>query len=246
MADEKSERLIRDFTARVQALLGQDIISILLYGSAAGDDFNRKRSDINVMIVVGELAPNHLEKMAKEISSWRRKGISTPLLVDRQYIEDSADVFPIEFSEIASRYRVLTGSDLFAGFRIDPRNLRYQCEHEARGKLLRLRQIYLDVGNSKRELRTLMTDSVKTFIIIMRAFLRLSGEQPSPSSEETIARVEAQAGIDLPTMEHVLAVRAGREQWRPGTPQETFFAYHDELRRFVGVIDRFLANQPEA
>ncbi len=244
MLDAKTEKTIGGFTEKVRSLLGPDLIAVLLYGSAAGESFDRKRSDINFMIVVGEIAPVHLERLAKELPAWRRKRIATPLLVDRRYLEQALDVFPIEFSEISSCYKVLSGEDVFAGVQVDARNLRYQCEHEARGKLLRLREIYLDVGNDKRRLRFLMLDSVKTFLVIMRAFLRLAEKEAPVRQEDTVARVEEIMGSPLPTVRHVMAVRAGRESWRSEPAQQTFFAYHDELRRFVARIDRFLVERP--
>jgi len=242
--DAKTEKAVGSFTERVRSLLGADLVAVLLYGSAAGESFDRKRSDINFMIVVREIAPVHLERLAKELPAWRRKRIATPLLVDRRYLEQALDVFPIEFSEISSCYKVLSGEDVFAGVRLEARNLRYQCEHEARGKLLRLREIYLDVGNDKRRLRLLMMDSVKTFLIIMRAFLRLGGEQAPARQEDTVSRVEQIMQSPLPTVRHVIAVRAGTQSWRSEPAQQTFFAYHDELGRFVATLDRFLVEKP--
>lgn len=244
MLDAKTDKAIAGFTERVKSLLGPDLVAVLLYGSAAGESFNRKRSDINFMIVVGEIAPVHLERLAKELPGWRKKRIATPLLVDRPYLKQALDVFPIEFSEISSCYKVLAGEDVLAGLQPDARNLRYQCEHEARGKLLRLREIYLDVGNDKKRLRFLMIDSVKTFLIIMRAFLRLAGEEVPGRQQDTVARVEEITRSQLPTVRHVLAVRAGGQPWRSEPAQRTFFAYHDEIRQFVATIDRFLIERP--
>jgi hypothetical protein len=81
------------------------------------------------------------------------------------------------------------------GLRVDPRDLRLQLEHEAIGKLFRLRRGILTAGGEGKKQLALLGDSVRTFLVLFRALLRAYGESPPKEAEETIARASARAGI---------------------------------------------------
>src|SRR6185295_5262006 len=141
----------------------------------AGDDFIPGKSDLNFAIVVQRLIFPHLKALHAHLPAWHKLGAATPLLLDRRWIERSRDVFPMEFHDIKAQHRVLYGEEVFATLPIDSRHLQYQSEHEARGKLLRLRALYAEVGADRKRLEHLMLDSVKTFVIIMRNSIRVRG-----------------------------------------------------------------------
>jgi predicted nucleotidyltransferase len=49
--DAKTEKTIEKFTHEIQRLYGDDLVSLVLYGSAAGTDFVPDRSDLNFLVV---------------------------------------------------------------------------------------------------------------------------------------------------------------------------------------------------
>ena len=138
-----SDAHLDDFVLDCRALFGDDLVSVFLYGSAAGEDFIPGVSDYNLGVVLRSVRPEHLRRAALKVPRWRRRRIGAPLFLDPAFIRQSLDVFPIEFTEMTEAHRVLYGPDPFAGLTVGLRNLRHQCEFEVRGKLLALRTAYL-------------------------------------------------------------------------------------------------------
>ena len=144
--DAAIEAQIAAFTRDAQAALGDRLQSLALYGSAAGEDWIANRSDLNVAIVVARVTPDVLEALVPVVARWRGKRFALPLIVDHEYLEAARDAFPMELDDIRRQHRVLAGADPFATLVVERAALRRQCEHEARGKLLRLRAQFLDAA----------------------------------------------------------------------------------------------------
>ncbi len=240
--DLKSEKAIGQIAEQIRQVFGTDLISLALYGSAAGEDFAPGRSDLNFAIVVDRLTFAHLKALQRHLPAWHKLGAGTPLLLDRRFLERGRDAFPMEFLDIKAQHRVLFGEEVFATLAIDSRHLRYQSEHEARSKLLRLRTLYAEIGGNRKRLAALLLDSVKTFVVIMRNFLRLRGGETHPRYPAVLDAFEKYNGVFFPTMRHVLHVKLGAERWTGGI-DATIAAYLDEVERLVDLIDR---NLPEA
>ena len=85
-------------------------------------------------------------------------------------------MFPLELLDLRQRHRTLAGAELFAAVAVDRECVRAECEREAKGKLLRLRALYVELAGSTRELHALMLDSRKSFLHVMRGLLFLVGE----------------------------------------------------------------------
>jgi predicted nucleotidyltransferase len=239
MLDTRIDKAIAQVTQQARALFGADLVSVVLYGSAAGEDFVPGRSDLNVAIVLERLTFAHLTALHRRLPAWHTLGAATPLLLDRRWIDRSRDVFPMEFHDIKAQHRVLYGEEVFANLAIDRRHLRYQAEHEARGKLLRLRALYAEVGADRKRLERLMLDSVKSFAIIMRNFIRLRGGEGAARYLAVLDQFEAHFAVAFPTMRHLVGVRLGTESWADGI-EATFASYLDEVERLVELLDRSL------
>jgi len=243
MLDARTEKAIAQVAQGVRQAFSTNLVSLVLYGSAAGDDFVPGRSDLNFAIVLERLTFVHLKALHQHLPQWHKLGVATPLLLDRRWIERSRDVFPMEFNDIKAQHRVLYGEELFATLRIDHRHLRYQSEHEARGKLLRLRALYAEVGADRKRLERLMLDSVKTFVIIMRNFIRLRGGEGAARYLPVLEQFESHFTVAFPTMRHLIGIRFGTEAWADGI-EETFTSYLDEVERLIDLVDRAMPDGP--
>ena len=239
MLDDKSEKAIAQVTAEARTLFGADLVSLVLYGSAAGQDFVSGRSDLNVAIVLERLTFAHLKALHGHLPRWHTLGVATPLLLDRPFVRAGRDVFPTEFQDIKAQHRVLWGEDVFATLVVDSRHLRYQCEHEARSKLLRLRALYAEVGADRPRLESLMLASVKTFLIIMRNFIRLHGGQDHTRYSAVLDQFEQRFAVSFPVMRQLLRVKLGAEPWTSDI-DETFRAYLGEVEQLIELLDRVL------
>jgi hypothetical protein len=242
MLDPKGEKAIAQIAEQIRLLFGKDLVSLVLYGSAASDDFVPGKSDLNFAIVLEQLTVPHLKALHQHLPAWHKLGMASPLLLDRPFIDSGRDAFPMEFHDIKAQHRVLFGEEIFASMSIDGRHLQYQAEHEARAKLLRLRTLYVEVGADRKRLEALMLDSVKTFLIIMRNFVRLRAGAAHSGYAQVLRQFEEQFVVQFPTMRHLVRVKLGVDRWSDGI-DATFGAYLAEVEQLVDLVDRI---RPEA
>ena len=120
------------------------------------------------MIVLRELTFYDLKKSLKIVSRGIEQRITAPLFLSRRHIETSADVFPVEFMEIKENNILLYGEDIWSDLKIDNRNIRLQCEEQIKGKLIRLRQAYLEIGLKKKGIEALLKESLYALMPIFR------------------------------------------------------------------------------
>ena len=75
------KKKIEPYLKSLLEIHGDNIISIVLYGSATGGDFLPKSSDVNLLVVFNELDFPQLNKSLKLISSGIQKKIAAPLFL---------------------------------------------------------------------------------------------------------------------------------------------------------------------
>jgi hypothetical protein len=237
MLDPQSEKILVQFIQELRSLLADELIAVALYGSGAGSNFVPGVSDLNVVIVVKEARFDVLQKLQPHLAAWHVQGFAVPLLLDREFLQRSRDVFPMEFHDIKEQHRLLWGEEVFRALEIDTRHLRFQAEHEARSKLLRLRALYLEYAGDPLRLQVLMLDSLKTFLILMRNLIRLHGKTGLLTYVEVLDQFEQRFHQAFPRMRQLIAIRAGQQQW-PGTAIVDFFRdYLTEVQQIVAVLD---------
>jgi hypothetical protein len=244
MLDPQTEKAIAQVAEQIRLVFGKELVSVTLYGSAAGEDFVPGKSDLNFAIVLERVTFPYLKALHEHLPKWHKLGAAVPLLLDRGFLARARDVFPMEFHDIKEQHRVLYGEELFARLEIDSRHLRYQAEHEARGKLLRLRALYAEVGAERKRLEALMLDSAKTFVIIMRNFIRLRRGESHTRYLQVLDEFEKHFTQIFPTIRYLLQVKLGTQRWTDAI-DETFRAYLEEVERLIDLIQNTLPESDE-
>jgi hypothetical protein len=107
-----------------------------------------------------------------------------------------------------------------------------------------LRTLYADVGAERKRLEALMLDSAKTFVIIMRNFVRLRLGESHTRYLQVLDEFEQHFGRTFPTIRHLLQVKLGTQPWANGV-EETFRTYLDEVERLIDLIEHTLP-EPDA
>jgi len=180
---------------QLQLAFGTELVAVVLYGSAARGDHDEGRSDRNVLVVVERITMETLAREAAAATAWGEAGHPPPVTMTTAEWLGSADIFPIEYADVLESHRVLHGALPVAGLRVDPRDLRLQLEHEAIGKLFRLRRGILTAGGDSKRQLALLGDSVRSFLVLFRALLRAHGEAPPKEAEATITKAAERAGF---------------------------------------------------
>ncbi|MBM62318.1 MAG: hypothetical protein CL484_05160 [Acidobacteria bacterium] len=217
--------------------LEDSLLSIVLYGSAARGDYEKRTSDINLIVVVAQLTPRVLEQMSPALLRWESRGQPLPRLFTARTIADSVDVFPIEFLELQACRQVLVGSDPFANIQVNTAHLRLQCERELREKLMRLCEGYVETWERPRRLRRLLIDSYSTFVSLFRGCLWLQDDEVPTRSNDVVRRFCEVASLDPEPFTVVEEMKHGE---RGNTDErKVFTCFFDALTLALQRVDRF-------
>ena len=228
--------LLRD----LQTTHGDNLASVLLYGSAAAGDHVELRSDYNLLITLNRITPEDLRLAQAPMREWQRLGHPLPVYFTSEELSDAADVFPIEFHQMANARVVLYGRDPFEFIELSNANLRHQTEYELRSKLIQLRRMYIPASVSIEKLCDLMSDSLASFAALFRAVLILYGEEAPVAKPDCVRATARRFGFDPDPFEKIFAFRAS--EYVPPSEKEAndiFAAYLEQIDRIIQVVDEF-------
>jgi hypothetical protein len=217
--------------------LGPDLISVVLYGSAATGDHNEKFSDFNVLCVLSRIEPAHLAATETIFRWWRQRGNPAPLLLTEHEVRTSTDCFAIEFHDIKEHHRILYGTDVVSSLEIDRSFYRAQVEHDLRAKLLRLRQKASGILSDKDVLRRLLVDSISTFCVLFRHALILHGVVAPARRREVIERARERFGVDPAPFNTLLDRREQKIEPKEIQAEALLAAYMKEIGKVIDAVD---------
>jgi len=236
LPDEVKKRVV-PYLQNLFDVHNENIVSVFVYGSAAGKDFVPKRSDINLLIVFRQLQFDDLKKSLKIVSKGIEKKITAPLFLTRRHIETSADVFPVEFMELKENHILLYGEDIWESLNIDKANIRLQCEEQIKGKLIRLRQAYLEVGLKKKGIEALIKESLYALMPIFRNMLRLKGKTPPVGKEDILIGLCAEFDLDTDIFLTILKDKKNDEKIGSQELEPAFERYIGEIYKLALAVD---------
>jgi predicted nucleotidyltransferase len=227
-----------DLSARLREAEGENLLAVIVYGSALAVPGGAKRSDYEWLIVLRRFNAVDLRRVGPVINALVEAGYALPSFFSEQELRDSLDVFPIEFRQMKRTYEVIDGEDVLANLEASPANLRRQVEYELRAKMLRLRSLFLPASRSTERLQRLMTDSVGSFVHVLRPILELLGEDPPVERRAAAARLGERLGVDLAPILRILTLRDEPVSLLEVEIQDLFSAYLDCLGAVIEAIDK--------
>jgi len=239
MANRVAQEAFNHLVGDLKATHGDNLASVVLYGSAASGDFVQLESDYNVLIALQHITPEDLRQAQAPAREWQRLGHPLPVYFTFSELRDAADVFPIEFHQMERSRVVLYGRDPFETLRISDENLRHQTEYELRSKLIQLRRLYIPASASAERLRDLMSDSLSSFATLFAPVLLLHNVEPPVLKRDVVAATARLIGLDARVFEQVFALRESGDGHSLGdrAANELFAAYMAEVGRVIDAVD---------
>jgi hypothetical protein len=234
---KKPEEIFTEITADYQQIFGVHLLSIVLYGSGAGEDYIPGKSDLNFLIILTDQGVERLDRVLERVARWRKRNVAIPLFMTRSYLEGSQDSYPIEFLNMKRHYIVVFGADVLAELAFDRCHIRLQLERELRGKLIHLRSGYLATGGNTRKIRELITLSLTAFISLFSALLYLKNIEIPHGKREVITAAGQAFGIDAPLFLKCEEIRRKTDRLSSIEVQAVFQAYMKEVSRLCDLID---------
>lgn len=227
-----------ELTSEVKNVYGENLEAVILYGSASDGEFNEGLSDYNTIVVLKNLSAAELAKSSKIVKKWSKKTNPLPIFFTKEIVNSAADVFPIEFSDIKERHKVMFGIDPFEKINIDLKNLRHQCEHELRSKLLTLRQRFALLSDTPKEVIRLILESSSSFFAIFSGVLRLAGKKPATAKKALAEQICQLVDINPSIFLDIISVRAKEKSWKNEESVEKFQQYLTSIEAVVRFVDK--------
>ncbi len=173
------EKKFLPYMKELLTIYKNNVLSVFIFGSAATENYKPASSDINSCFVFKNIEFSQLKQSLKIIQKGMKKKITAPLLLTKDYILESLDVFPIEFLDMKEAHITVHGEEILNTLDIKGEHIRLFCEQQIKGKLIRIRQAFLEIGLSKKGIETLIKDSLNSLFPVFRNLLRLKGIEPS-------------------------------------------------------------------
>lgn len=219
---------------------GDNLVSVILYGSAAAGDFIAKQSDYNLLIALNKITPNDLRNAHACMREWQKMGHPVPVYFTVSELQNAADVFPIEFHFMEYARKVLYGADVLANLRISDEFLRHQTEYELRSKLIRLRRAYIPASTSIESLVNLMAESLSSFAALFRAVLLLKSKTPPVTKHEIVALTVKELKLEGSSFEKIFNIRENNFErtLTETTANELFTDYMQQIENVIAAVDK--------
>ncbi|HLL71223.1 MAG TPA: nucleotidyltransferase domain-containing protein [Pyrinomonadaceae bacterium] len=239
MANTVAQEAFNHLIGDLRATHGENLASVVLYGSAAAGDHIDESSDYNLLIALARITPEELRQAQAPLREWRRLGHPLPVYFTTEELRDAADVFPIEFHQMQRARVVLYGSDPFNGLVIHDHNLRHQTEYELRSKLIQLRRLYIPASASIEKLTDLMGESLTSFAVLFAPALMLHGvSEPPVLKQECVRAAVRKFNLDGAPFERIFEMRrTGTQPASDAEAHELFAAYLAQIEIVTEAVD---------
>jgi len=235
-----AEKQIDEFVSRMKQAAGQNLQSIVLYGSAATGEFQADFSNLNLLCILRETSFSKLSAISPVVEWWHRQKNPAPLIMTQEELEHSTDVFSIEFLDMQHHHRVLFGDELLRPLQIPMHQHRAQLEYELREKLILLRQRLLEAGDNDRALWQLLLGSVSTFGTLFRHALLALGDAAPHSKREAIQLLATRIPFEPSAFLQLLDIRDHKADRKQFDAKDVFTRYLAAVQHVTTAVDTML------
>jgi hypothetical protein len=229
-----------EFVRTLKAAAAGNLKAVILYGSAATEEFHAKHSDLNILCLVNQANAADLEALHGPAQWWVRRGQRPPLVFTLEELQRSADVFTIELLDMKSHHRILYGEDVLEKISVPLHYHSIQVERELRTDWLRLRQAILAAPKKSKVHLEIMVSSFSAFAALFRHALIALGDTPAETRREAIDRIAQFAGADPAGFHTILGLREGKLKERDVDTQKTLNQYFSFVEAVTEKFDRRL------
>ena len=218
-------------------IFGSELVSLIVYGSAAAGSYVKGKSDINLLVVLTEAGKERLDAAFDKVKYWKKRRIATPLVMTREFINNSLDSYPIEFLNMKNSHILVYGENVLENLAFQPADLRLQIERELKGKIILLTQGYLETEGAAQALRLLIRNSFTAFISIFNALLFLKQRKAPKIRRETIQEACNLFSMDTAVFELCSDIKEGKDKLASKKIINIFKKYLHEVEKISNMVD---------
>jgi len=225
------EKKLDEFVAKLKDAAGNNLESVVLYGSGVTGEYDAEFSNINLLCFVRDSSFPKLKEISPAVQWWFKEGHRAPMFITKEELARSSDVFVIELMDIRRQHQILFGPDLVNDLDIPMHLHRAQLEYELREKLILLRQHLLLASSDTEHMWNLLLHSLPAFATLFRHAVIAQDQPVPPTKREAIKQLAASLRFDATPFENLLDVREHRAN-------RTQFQVHDVAARYLAAVEQ--------
>lgn len=135
-------KTLQEFVAAAQKVIGPDLQSLVLFGSAAEGRL-RATSDVNLLVVLSGWNPARLDALAEPLRNAHAAIALSATFVLQDELPLAMEAFAVKYADILRRRHVLCGTDPFAGLAVSRTEEIGRLRQVLLNLVLRMRERYL-------------------------------------------------------------------------------------------------------
>ncbi|MBN1662012.1 MAG: nucleotidyltransferase domain-containing protein [Deltaproteobacteria bacterium] len=226
-----------EITEDFKHVFGEDLVSVILYGSGARGDYVPGKSDINLLIILSRPFVDVLDRTVDAVGKWKKRNVAVPLFMTKPFVLSSVDAYPVEFLNMKLNHIVVYGESVLDDLEFNPTHLRLQLEREFKGKVLHLQTGFLETQGKPKKIRELIKISFNAMIALFNAILYLKNID-IPRDKRRIIKALADAYPINPSVFLKCAeVKEGTDHYSSAEIDAVFRNYLQEISELSGFID---------
>jgi predicted nucleotidyltransferase len=179
---EATAKTLEEFVATAHKLMGTDLHSIVLFGSAA-EGRMRATSDVNVLVVLKAWVPAKLDALTDPLRNAHAAILLSASFVLLAELPAAMEAFAVKYADIVRRHRVLCGTDPFVGLAVARPAEINRLRQVLLNLLLRMRERYLFTRLREEQTSSQLAQVAGPLRAAAAALLELEGTAaPSPKA----------------------------------------------------------------
>ncbi len=184
------QQILSGFVASAQRAFGEDLLSAVLFGSAA-DGSLRRSSDVNLILVLRRYDPARAQKVRNDLATAEAAILLRVMFLVQEEIPAACEAFAQKFSDVLRRRVVLLGPDPFDGVSVPHAAQVRRLRQVLLNLLLRLRDVHAGQESGSRSAFNMLADSTGALRSSAVLLLVLEGHD-APKPKQALLNVAEQ------------------------------------------------------
>jgi predicted nucleotidyltransferase len=177
-----ADQTLTDVVNSARAAFGEALVAAVVFGSAANGQL-RVTSDVNLMLVLTRFNPQQANEVRESVRLARALVDMHVMFIVQDELPVALKSFPVKFSDIISRHKLLFGVNPFENSTIPIADLISHTKQALLNFQLRTREQYVLVSLREEQLVNLIADSAAPLRSCAAALRQIRGESYLNSKE---------------------------------------------------------------
>jgi len=189
---EQVRQLLNGLTDAARQSFGQDLVSLVLFGSAAEGRL-RPTSDLNLLIILKRFERGAVDTFREPLRLAQVAARATAMFVLEPELPLAAEAFAVKFADIARRHCVLHGEDIVAHLTASREARKLRLRQVLMNLTLRLRERYATASLREEQLAIVIAEAAGPLRAAAFTLCELEGQvasSPRAALEKVTATLE--------------------------------------------------------